>query len=160
MNLTQDEANQLFNLKKIPVSTIKIDFPIQGEEIEIELQNETGRIKFQADINRANKITSKTTFQLRHKKIFIIRRLDLNGNHKNPPDTAPDSLFDGYENYIFNREDHIHFYVEGFGERWALPLKNFPEMGINNEDGLFEKIDKFFKYCNIESINVTKQLNL
>lgn len=160
MNLTQEEINQLFDLKKIPVSAIKVDFPFQGEEIEIELQNETGRIKFQADINRANKITSKVTFQLRHKKIFIIRRLDLNGNHKNPPDTAPDTLFAGYENYIFNREDHIHFYIEGFGERWALPLKNFPETGINDDDELFEKMDKFFKYCNIESINVTKRLNL
>jgi hypothetical protein len=160
MNLTQDEANQLFELRKIPVSAIKIDFPFRGEEVEIELQNETGRIKFQADINRANKIVSKVTFQLRHKKVFTIRRLDLNGNHKNPPDEAPDVIFKGYEGYIFNREDHIHFYIDGYGERWALPLKIFTEIGISDQDELFEKMEKFFKYCNVESINVRKRLNL
>jgi len=71
---------------------ISIEFPIQGEYIEIELQNDTGRIKFQSDINRKNKLVNKVTLQLRHKNIYIIRRLDLMGNHRNPPGPVPDPI--------------------------------------------------------------------
>ncbi len=160
MNLTNEEVKQLFELVKHPVSAASVDFPLQGETIEIELQNGTGRIKYQADVNRANKIVNKTTYQLRHRKIFSIRRLDLNGNHKNPPDNAPDPIFNGYENYIFLREDHVHFYIEGFGERWALPLKEIPELEICVEDQLFEKMQKFFQYCSVEGLEVRKMLEM
>jgi hypothetical protein len=162
MELNQDEVNSLFDLKKFPCDTAKVDFPMQGEYIEIELQNETGRIKFQSDINRANKIASKITFQIRHKKIYSIRRLDLNGNHKNPPAPAPDEIFEGYEDYIFNRQDHVHFYVEGYNERWALPLSELQGIGITETDDIYDKMSKFFKYCNVENLElkITKNLLL
>lgn len=160
MNLTNEEVQQLFELVKRPVSAASVDFPFQGESIEIELQNETGRIKFLADVNRANKIVKKTTYQLRHRKIYTIRRLDLNGNHKNPPDEAPDPIFKGYENYVFLREDHVHFYFEGFGERWALPLNKLPEIEITAEDQIFEKMQKFFKYCNVDGLKIRKMLEM
>lgn len=162
MELNQDEVNFLFDLRKFPCDTAKVEFPMQGEYIEIEVQNETRRFKFQSDINRANKIANKVTFQLRHKKIYSIRRLDLNGNHRNPPAPAPDEIFEGYEDYIFNRQDHIHFYVEGFNERWALPLNEFPEIGILETDDIYDKMYKFFKYCNVENIElkITKTLLL
>ena len=44
MSLTQNESVQLFELKKYQVDNISIDFPLQGQSIEIELQNEGGRI--------------------------------------------------------------------------------------------------------------------
>ena len=160
MNLTQIEAEQLIDLKKYCVSKIIVEFPYQGEEIEIELQNETGRIRFIADINNTNEIVKKATLQLRYKKIFALRRLDFNGNHKNPPENAPDPIFKGYENYVFQREDHVHFYMEDFGERWALPLSCLPEIGITENDDLFEKMEKFFKYCNVEELKVRKLLEL
>ncbi len=50
MSLTQNESVQLFELKKYQVDNISIDFPLQGQSIEIELQNEGGRIRFIADI--------------------------------------------------------------------------------------------------------------
>ena len=160
MNLTQTEAEQLFELNKYQASAITVNFPIQGESIEIELQNETGRIKFIGDINNANEIVKKATFQVRYKKIFVLRRLDLNGNHRNPPDQAPNAIFEGYENYVFNKEDHVHFYFEDFGERWALPLSIMSEIGITENDDLFEKMQKFFKYCNVEELKIRKSLEL
>ncbi len=162
MELNQDEVNSLFMLKKFPCQTAQIDFPIQGELIVIELQNETGRIKFQSDINRANKIANKITFQLRHKNIYSIRRLDLNGNHKNPPAPIPDEIFRGYEEYVFNRQDHVHFYVGGYNERWALPLSELQEIGILETDDIYEKMSKFFKYCGVENLElkITKHLLL
>ncbi len=54
MNLTQSEAEQLFELKKYQVKSATFDFPLSGEAIEIELQNDTGRIKFIADIDNSN----------------------------------------------------------------------------------------------------------
>ena len=50
MNLPQVEADQLFELKKYQTDGIIVNFPIQGEDIIIELQNDTGRIKFIAYI--------------------------------------------------------------------------------------------------------------
>jgi len=156
MALTQEEIDQLFSIKKFPVESITIDFPLQGESISIELQNETKRIRFDADINRANSIVDKVTYQLRHKKIYSIRRLDLKGNHTNPPAPAPDAIFEGFEEHVFKREDHIHFYMEGYGERWALPLSAIPAIGITQSDNLYERMTKFFKYCNVEYLNINK----
>ena len=154
MDLKQEEIKTLLDIKKYPCDTASIDFPAQGEFIEIELQNDTGRIKFQSDINRANKIVDKATFQLRHKRIYNIRRFDLNGNHKNPPAPVPDEIFTGYEEYIFDREDHVHFYVEGYGDRWALPLSELKEIGIVQTDDIYEKMSKFFNYCNVENLEL------
>ena len=160
MSLAQTEAVQLFELKKYQIDNLSVDFPLQGQSIEIELQNQGGRIRFIADIDNANEFVKKAKFQMRYKKVFSLRRLDLNGNHRNPPDNAPDLMFEGYENYVFNKEDHIHFYIEGYGERWALPLVKFPEIGIIETDDLFEKMQKFFKYCNVEKLMVNKLLDL
>jgi hypothetical protein len=160
MSLTQDEVKQLFELEKYQVKNVTFDFPLSGDSIEIELQNDTtGRIKFIADIDNSNQFVKKAKIQLRYKKIYVIRRIDFNGNHKNPPDKAPISIFDGWENYVFNREDHIHFYIEGYGERWALPITAFPEIGINSNDELFEKVTKFFKYCNVQDLKIRKLLD-
>ncbi len=162
MEFNQQEVDGLFQLKKYPCKTAKVRFPMQGESVEIELENEAGKIQFQADINRANKIVNKITFQLRHKKIYIIRRLDLNGNHTNPPAPVPDAIFNGYEDYIFKYEDHVHFYIDGYNERWALPLAKLEEIEILAEDDIYEKMSKFFKYCNIENLEfkITKDLLL
>ena len=161
MEFNQEDIKSLFELKKFPCDEATINFPMQGEYIEIELQNDTGRIRFQADVNRANKIASKITFQLRHQKTYTIRRLDLNGNHKNPPAPIPNKIFEGYEDYIFDREDHVHFYVEGYNERWALPLSKVAT-GILETDDIYDKMSKFFKYCHVENLDfkVIKSLNL
>ncbi len=160
MNLTQVEAIQLFELKKFSAKTASVDFPLQGQGIEIELENETGRIKFQADVNRRNEMVNKATYQLRHNKIFSLRRLDIGGSHKNPPSPAPDPIFEPFANYSFHFEDHVHFYFEGYGARWALPLSEISEIGIDISDDLFDKMKKFFDYCSIEELRIKKILEL
>lgn len=160
MNLNQQEATQLFELKKFPAKSASVNFPLQGQGIEIELENDSKRIKFQADVNRRNEIVNKATYQLRHNKVFSLRRLDLGGSHRNPPAPPPDPIFDPFVDYIFRFEDHVHFYFEGYGSRWALPLTEFPEIGINISDDLFDKMKNFFDYCNIEGLRINKILEL
>jgi len=160
MDFNQEEIKTLFEIAKYPCDMVSIDFPLQGEYIEIELHNNTGRIKFQSDINRGNKITNKVTLQLRHKKIYSIRRLDFFGYHQNPPAPVPDEIFNGFEDYRFDREDHIHFYIEGYGDRWALPLSKIPEIGIVATDDLYEKMIKFFEYCNVKDLTMKVAKNL
>lgn len=158
MKLTNSEVSSLFELEKYQVKNITFDFPLQGDFIEIELRNDSGRIKFIADVENSNILVKKAKFQIRYKKIHILRRIDFNGNHTNPPGKAPMSIFEGFENRVFKREDHVHFYVEGYGERWALPLSEIPEIGINKNDELYEKMVKFFNYCNVKEFNVRKLL--
>ncbi|MBL3655080.1 DUF6978 family protein [Fulvivirga sediminis] len=160
MELNPSEVKTLFDVAKYPCYSASVEFPTQGEYLEIELQNDTGRIKFQSDISRKNKIVNKATLQLRYKKTYIIRRLDFMGNHTNPPAPAPDKIFYGFEEYVCLREDHIHFYMDGFGERWALPLSKVPEIGITKEDDLYEKMIKFFTYCKVEDLRVKVVKNL
>lgn len=161
MNLSNNEAIKLFNLRKIPAENIIVDFPLHGEVIEIELKSSDGRYFFQADINRKFPYNNtKITYQLRHSKIFQIRRLDFNGGHENPPGPAPMAELIRYEGMKFANRSHMHIYIEGWGDKWAIPLEDILELGITAHDDLYEKMQKFFKYCNIESYNVTKILLL
>lgn len=160
MALTPNEASYLFDMAKYPCDSATIEFPMQGQYIVVELQDQTRRIKFQSDINRANKRDDKMTLQLRHHVNCVLRRLDLNGHHTNPPGTAPNELFVGYEEYVFNREDHVHFYIEGYGEKWALPLCRLPEIDIRSTDTMYEKMLKFFVYCNVKNMAVKVVPNL
>ena len=161
MNITSDEAVKLFNLRKIPAENITVEFPIHGETIEIELKSNDSRYIFQADVNRKfpyNK--SKITYQLRYAKVFHIRRLDFNGGHENPPGPAPIDELVKYEGMKFVNKSHMHIYIEEWGARWAIPLEDIEELPILDNDDLYERMEKFFKYCNIESYSVTKVLLL
>lgn len=160
MGLSTEESFSLLDLRKIPVTTAAIQFPSSGQKIEIELKNDSGRIKFQADINRTSFVSNKETFQLRHKNIYTLRRLDFNGNHKNPPGPAPLEIFEGYEDYTFSKEDHVHFYIDGYGEKWALPLTIVSDIPIAAGDDIYDKMLKFFDYCNVEDFETKMQRNL
>ncbi len=161
MNLSTEEAVKLFNIRKIPVDNIVVEFPIHGEAIEIELKSDDGRYLFQADVNRKFPYNNtKTTYQLRYSKAFQIRRLDFNGGHENPPGPAPATELVKYEGMKFVNKSHVHIYIEEWGARWAIPLEDLPELNIFEADDLYERMEKFFKYCNIESYKVTKVLLL
>lgn len=159
VNITDQEAVALFQMKKLPATSLAVDFPIIGTAVEIELKSEEGRFKFLADVNRKGLIDStRGTFQLRHNVTLIIRRLDLGGSHTNPPGPAPVDFLKPFEGYKFLHQDHLHIYLDGWSSRWALPLSFFKEIGISPSDDLYEKMEKFFSYCNIVNFRVNKLL--
>ena len=54
----------------------------------------------------------------------------------------------------------MHFYLDGFGERWALPLSKVLEIEILSTDHIYTKMTKFFKYCNVQNMNLKVVKNL
>ena len=162
MELTQQETQQLFELAKIPsILNATVDFPMLGERVEIELRGEhNSRILFQADVNRKNQIAEKLTLQLRHRNTNVIRRVDFIGNHKNPPGPCPDPMFSGYEEYEFRRQDHVHFYMERYGDRWALPLDQIHGLIIDKNANIYERMIAFFRYCNVTKMEQSIQKTL
>lgn len=161
MSLSDKEIDQLFRMIKRPLTRASVKFPLHREKVVVELEG-TGRITFQADINRnvgLHKI-NKASYQLRHRKTIKIRRMDLRGNHTNPEGPAPNSNFEGYEGREFLEEDHVHFYIKGYDSRWAIPLSDLPEIDINNSDTMLDKLVKFFNYCNIINLEIDQDLTL
>ena len=54
-----------------------------------------------------------------------------------------------YEEKYFRKETHLHFYIEGYGEKWAFPLEEFTELEI---DGLEKQLESFIVYCDVVDI--------
>ncbi len=155
ISLTDKEIKLLFEMEKKPIKRASVNFPIHGNKVVVDLEGNE-RVFFKADINRRvrkNK-SGKANYQVRYKNVVKIRRLDLKGNHKNPEGPAPSNIFSRYEGYEFVEEDHVHIYVDGYDSRWALPLRELPEIGISNTDSLSEKLVKFFDYCNIINLRI------
>ncbi|HPS64473.1 MAG TPA: hypothetical protein PK447_02735 [Ignavibacteria bacterium] len=146
--ISQTEADIFFSMEKFPEEDISYSFPHSGEKIIIPFLSEDKRESFLFDISRGKIELSKAVFQSRVRKIYVLRRIDLNGPmHRNPEvDKAPLEIFEPYN----GREiptPHMHVYIEGFGERWAVPASIFIDMaGKENFDLLFD----FFKYCNVK----------
>ncbi|MBK9334937.1 MAG: hypothetical protein IPM96_21685 [Ignavibacteria bacterium] len=111
--LTQEEADYLFDIEKIPEDDKTIDFPSQGEKISLIFTSTDKREKFIFDITRAYVKLYKITYQNRARKAFVLRRLDINGQpHLNPTaDKAPFEFLEPY-NGIDIPCPHLHIYTE------------------------------------------------
>jgi len=154
--ITSKKANLLFSLEK-KTEECRYVLPNPEEVLSIELlsvsehyQNEI----FSLDINRKYLTLSKKTFQKRVQQNIVLRRIDFNAGHINPMigyipddiDARTIALMKKYENKRFQKETHIHFYIEGYGEKWAFPISEF---GIISTDTLDKQVKEFCKYCNI-----------
>jgi len=153
MELTQEESDKLFKLKKKIFSEFQLIFPSSGDKLTIECYSENKRYQFQADINRRGYIKPKLGFMNRYNKVVILRRMDIIGPpHTNPPEAIGLDLFDEFANTEIPCP-HLHFYIEGFNDKWALPLEKVVEISITDEDSPYDIMLKFFNYCNIEEPN-------
>ena len=161
MDIDQAFINFLFEVRKKPISKATLEFPVHGTGICIDCHCEEGRYHFQTDINRRNRFnTKKASFQLRHNKTFVIRRLCLNnGIHENPPDIAPLDILRGYEGAEITT-NHVHLFIPGYNDRWAIPLTRLPEINIEETDSLNIIFEKFLVYCNVESPSFKPTLHL
>lgn len=90
---------------------------------------------------------TKCSYQERYKGTIILVRLDVDG----PPHTNPDvqnvplphlAPYNG----LTLQCPHLHLYVEGFMDKWAIPapIDKFPQTG-----DIYSTVDDFFRFCNI-----------
>jgi len=105
------------------------------------------RENFLLDINRGRIKLSKCTYQNRYRSVIHLVRLDVDGSpHQNPfVEKVPLPDLEKYNGTFFD-ESHLHLYVEGFDDRWAIPA---PPEKFRNVNDLWETLTDFFVYCNI-----------
>ena len=159
MNLSQVEANEFFEMEKIPENNQNYSFPMSGQRLMIPLQSVNKKEKFIFDIQRYSISIKKIKYQTRARKVIPLRRLELNGsNHLNPEtDNPPDTLLNDYIG-IEVPCPHIHIYYEGWDLKWALPAELFFE--IDKVD-LYNSMKGFFTYCNVRKLpNIDEVLEI
>lgn len=149
-NLTQQDADFLFGMEKFPEEEKEYQFPNSGEKLTIAFTSSDKRENFLFDIYRGSIRITKITYQNRVRKAYILRRLDLDGPmHINPEvENVPFSLLEPYNGKEIPTP-HLHIYVEGFGEKWAIPANDI--LAIQDRD-IFEMMEQFFSYCNVKQL--------
>ena len=131
--VTQEEANKLFEMKKIKVDDKEWAIPFGGEKISVPLQSTNLKEKFMLDVNSSRLSLIKITYQNRTRDTLILCRLDSGTPHRNP---------DGEE----IGSPHLHIYRENFDDKWAFPLPKENFKDINNR---WQTLIDFMNYCNI-----------
>jgi hypothetical protein len=146
--LTQFEADSLINLEKKRTTGAIYNFPQSGEILTIPIVSLDKREAFLIDINRKGRIRlTKCTYQERYRGMIILVRLDIDGSpHPNPEvSDVPLPYLLPYNGQIIQCP-HLHLYVEGFMDRWAISA---PPDKFHNIKDLCATLDDFFRYCNI-----------
>ena len=109
IDLTQQEADALVAMPKVPALDETYEFPLAGN-LSIPLISEDRRENFSLDIWRSGIMLAKGRYQNRARNVVILRRLDFGGApHRNP---------DG----IVLPCPHLHVYREGFADKWAIAV--------------------------------------
>ena len=142
--LTQAEADHLITIdKQFSDTRQSITFPSPGQTITASLESLDGRERFQLDIE-TGRLTKRWKLQLRYRSVEVLIRLDMGGPAHLNPANAPNRGLSAYEGKRIETP-HIQQYVEGYNDKWALPLPS-----------QFDPIDdvnviwrEFLKYCNI-----------
>ncbi len=134
IGLTQDEADALLTMPKHRIDDQEWLYPTHGGNLSIELFSSDKREHFLLDISRGQINLTKTRYQNRARRIFIVARLELNGpRHRNPDGTWVEC-------------PHLHLYKEGYADRWAYPIS---ETLFGNLRDPFQTLDDFMAFCNI-----------
>lgn len=155
--ITQQEADFFFNMEKFPGNDNEYQFPNSGEKLIITFVSEDKREKFLFDLYRGSIKITKVVYQNRARKAYILRRLDFDGApHPNPEvEAVPLPILEPYNGKEIP-SPHLHLYVEGYGERWAIPAKLL--MQLDRKD-IYEIMEDFFRYCNVKKLpRITKTL--
>ena len=116
--------------------------------------------EFFLEVTQSSKKRLKITLHFQNINASLpLLRIDYGGTHKNPEEAnknVPD-CFRAFTAEDFMEDDpHIHYYVEGQGLNWAIPLRedDFPIKTINNDN---DKIAAIKAVCN--EINLLTILN-
>lgn len=128
--LSQNDAEALMRMEKVPASQDAFHFPDLGGRIEVPLMSRDERERFSLDINR-KRIALTTCYQTRGRQVIVLARLDFAAPHRNP---------DGSEVGV----PHLHLYREGYGDKWAIEI---PAGLLSKPEDAWQVLHDFMKYC-------------
>jgi len=138
MSITQVEADYLISLSKMPLENDPIEIGREGESIKRELISVDRKERFFMDIWRSGVVLGKYTLQNRARTVIILVRVDVGDTleHTNPDDTIVSG-------------SHIHLYREGYDDKFASPLHQYP---FQNTANIAQTLTDFARYCHIEQL--------
>jgi hypothetical protein len=150
--ITQQDADFFFEMEKFPEENKEYQFPSSGQKLTLAFCSSDKRENFLFDIYRGSIRITKITYQNRVRKSYILRRLDLDGpTHVNPEvEVIPLSFLEPYNGKEIPTP-HLHIYVEGYGEKWAIPATDL--LVTENKD-IFEMMEQFFTYCHVKQLPI------
>jgi len=135
--LLQNEADYLLELEKKFVDNHPIvlgDTPIKCNHKLISMD---GRETFFLDVWRARISLQKYTLQERGRTVVVLLRLDIGG----PMHTNPDGET--------VQCPHLHIYREGYADKWARPLDDYP---FSTPNDIVTTFMEFTRLCNIAEL--------
>ena len=143
--LSQKEAAHLMSLPKRSETNDIYNFPPPKEMLKLPLISHNGKERFFIDINRRGILISRCSYQERYRKTVILARLDIHGPpHRNPKvDKVPFPFLAPYNGKELS-SPHLHIYVEGFDDKWAISADCFP-----HTSDLYQTLLDFFDFCNV-----------
>lgn len=150
-DLTQDEALALLKMKKICTNEPK---ECRDSSFSLNLESADKKEKFTIDCSKG-RISMKYSNNLRCRAIIPLLRLDVGGGYHNNPkvDIAclpGDPFYEVHYQCVGMEfspgEPHIHYYREGFNDRWAYPLPDCFTDPSNRDKTFYE----FLLKCNVD----------
>jgi hypothetical protein len=147
LTLTQPEADKLIAMPKKKADEEKYEFPLAGKGLVIPIISTDGSESFLIDINRGRIRLTKCAYQNRYQKVTILVRLDIDGApHLNPEvENVPLLYLKAYNGQTILCP-HLHLYVEGFDDKWAIPA---PLDKFSKTKNAKKTLGDFLTYCNI-----------
>ena len=137
MALTQAEADYLIALDKQFVTDDVLILGDTGLDLSRPLVSLDGREQFILDVWRGTLNLKKYKLQLRARVVIPLVRVDVAGSpHLNPDGNLVPC-------------PHIHLYREGYDDKWAFSLNDYP---FHNPDDIIITFDDFARFCNIQRI--------
>jgi len=136
--LTQQEAEKLIAMKKLFLGNGTITLNESFNQT-IPLISENKQEHFLLDLRQGRIDLKKLIYQNRYDEVIQLVRFESKGVHENP---------DGE----IIRGAHIHIYKEGYGDKFAFPVKDFEDV-----EDVLKALTKFCEFCNIENKNFAYQ---
>ena len=137
MSLTQAEADYLIALEKQFVTDDVLILGDTGLDLSRPLVSVDGREQFILDVWRGTLNLKKYKLQLRARVVIPLVRVDVAGAPHTNPDDNPVPC------------PHIHLYRDGYDDKWAFPLSDYP---FRDPDDIIVTFDDFARFCNIQRI--------
>ncbi len=138
MSLTQSEADYLLKLEKQFTSDEPLVLGDTPLDFSRDLVSSDGREFFAIDVWRGTFNLRKYKLQERARVAIPLLRVDVGG----APHTNPDGTYVPCP--------HIHIYREGYDDKWAYALKEYPS--FTKPDDIVSTFEEFAKLCNIRRL--------